>query len=178
MYGYLNKNLLVSGVKIFEELKQRGVEDIFFVSMDGLSGLPDAVEKVFPQAIMQRCIVHIVRNLYSVLPKKESKAVIADFKKIYTTSSLSNAKLEYENFRKKYKDNKKIMNKVDSNIEWVYQLFEYPKAIRKVIYNNKCNRKLELWIEKGDKRKRIICKRNSSNKSFVPKNYGFTKKLV
>ena len=87
--------------EIFEELKQRGVEDIFFVSMDGLSGLPDAVEKVFPQAIMQRCIVHIVRNLYSVLPKKESKAVIADFKKIYTTSSLSNAKLEYENFRKK-----------------------------------------------------------------------------
>ena len=120
--------------EIFEELKQRGVEDIFFVSMDGLSGLPDAVEKVFPQAIMQRCIVHIVRNLYSVLPKKESKAVIADFKKIYTTSSLSNAKLEYENFRKKYKDNKKIMNKVDSNIEWIYQLFEYPKAIRKVIY--------------------------------------------
>lgn len=134
--------------EIFEELKQRGVEDIFFVSMDGLSGLPDAVEKVFPQAIMQRCIVHIVRNLYSVLPKKESKAVIADFKKIYTTSSLSNAKLEYENFRKKYKDNKKIMNKVDSNIEWVYQLFEYPKAIRKVIYTTNAIESLNSGLRK------------------------------
>ena len=134
--------------EIFEELKQRGVEDIFFVSMDGLSGLPDAVEKVFPQAIMQRCIVHIVRNLYSVLPKKESKAVIADFKKIYTTSSLSNAKLEYENFRKKYKDNKKIMNKVDSNIEWIYQLFEYPKAIRKVIYTTNAIESLNSGLRK------------------------------
>ena len=134
--------------EIFEELKQRGVEDIFFVSMDGLSGLPDAVEKVFPQAIMQRCIVHIVRNLYSLLPKKESKAVIADFKKIYTTSSLSNAKLEYENFRKKYKDNKKIMNKVDSNIEWVYQLFEYPKAIRKVIYTTNAIESLNSGLRK------------------------------
>ena len=134
--------------EIFEELKQRGVEDIFFVSMDGLSGLPDAVEKVFPRAIMQRCIVHIVRNLYSVLPKKESKAVIADFKKIYTTSSLSNAKLEYENFRKKYKDNKKIMNKVDSNIEWIYQLFEYPKAIRKVIYTTNAIESLNSGLRK------------------------------
>ena len=134
--------------EIFEELKQRGVEDIFFVSMDGLSGLPDAVEKVFPQAIMQRCIVHIVRNLYSVLPKKESKAVIADFKKIYTTSSLNNAKLEYENFRKKYKDNKKIMNKVDSNIEWIYQLFEYPKAIRKVIYTTNAIESLNSGLRK------------------------------
>lgn len=134
--------------EIFEELKQRGVEDIFFVSMDGLSGLPDAVEKVFPQAIMQRCIVHIVRNLYSVLPKKESKAVIADFKKIYTTSSLSNAKLEYENFKKKYKDNKKIMNKVDSNIEWIYQLFEYPKAIRKVIYTTNAIESLNSGLRK------------------------------
>lgn len=134
--------------EIFEELKQRGVEDIFFVSMDGLSGLPDAVEKVFPQAIMQRCIVHIVRNLYSVLPKKESKAVIADFKKIYTTSSLSNAKLEYENFRKKYKDNKKIMNKVDSNIEWIYQLLEYPKAIRKVIYTTNAIESLNSGLRK------------------------------
>ena len=139
--------------EIFEELKQRGVEDIFFVSMDGLSGLPDAVEKVFPQAIMQRCIVHIVRNLYSVLPKKESKAVIADFKKIYTTSSLSNAKLEYENFRKKYKDNKKIMNKVDSNIEWVYQLFEYPKAIRKVIYTTNAIESLNSGLRKVTKGK-------------------------
>ena len=41
--------------EIFEELKDRGIEDIFFASMDGLSGLPEAVEKVFPQAIMQRC---------------------------------------------------------------------------------------------------------------------------
>lgn len=120
--------------EIFEELKSRGIEDIFFVSMDGLSGLPSAVENVFPQAIMQRCIVHITRNLYSITSKKESKEVISDFKKIYTANNLEQAKLEYENFKEKYKSNKKILNKVKADIEWIYQIFEYPRAIRKVIY--------------------------------------------
>ena len=56
--------------EIFEELKSRGIEDIFFVSMDGLTGLPEAVEKVYPQAILQRCIVHITRNIYAITAKK------------------------------------------------------------------------------------------------------------
>ena len=89
--------------EIFEEIKLRGVEDIFFLSMDGLVGLPEAVEKVYPQTIMQRCIVHITRNIYSITAKKECKEIIADFKKIYTSNNLEQAKLEYENFKEKYK---------------------------------------------------------------------------
>ena len=49
---------------------------------------------------------------------------------------------------KKYKDNKKIMNKVDSNIEWIYQLFEYPKAIRKVIYTTNAIESLNSGLRK------------------------------
>lgn len=139
--------------EIFEDLKQRGVEEIFFVSMDGLAGLAETVEKVYPQAIMQRCVVHIVRNLYSILAKKEVKQVIADFKKIYTADSLECAKAEYKNFKEKYKDNKKIMNKVDGNIDWIYQLFEYPQAIRKVIYTTNAIESLNSGLRKVTKGK-------------------------
>lgn len=134
--------------EIFEELKQRGVEDIFFVSMDGLAGLTEAVEKVYPHTVTQRCIVHIVRNLYSILSKKDAKTVIGDFKKIYTAPSLTHAKKEYENFCKKYKDNNKIINKVASNIDWIYQLFEYPPAIRKVIYTTNAIESLNSGLRK------------------------------
>ena len=134
--------------EIFEELKQRGVEDIFFVSMDGLTGLPEAVEQVYPQAIMQRCIVHIDRNIYSIIQKKESKEIMADFKKIYTASNLSHAKEEYENFKEKYKDNKKLMKKVDDNINWIYQIFEYPIAIRKAIYTTNSIESLNSALRK------------------------------
>ena len=139
--------------EIFEDLKTRGVDDIFFVSMDGLTGLPDAIEKIYPNAIMQRCIVHIDRNIYSIIPKKDSKEVMHDFKKIYTATNLSNAKSEYENFKEKYKDNKKLMKKVDDNIHWIYQIFEYPVAIRKAIYTTNSIESLNSALRKVTKGK-------------------------
>lgn len=147
--------------EIFEELKERGVEDIFFVSMDGLSGLPEAVEKVFPQAIMQRCIVHITRNIYSIIAKKECKEVIADFKKIYTASNLEQCKLEYENFKKKYEENKKLLKKVDDNIQWIFQIFEYPPAIRKVIYTTNAIESLNAGLRKVTKGKGSFVNENA-----------------
>lgn len=119
---------------VFEEIKDRGVKEILFVSMDGLTGLPEAIEKVFPQATTQRCIVHIVRNIYSILDKKKAKEIINDFKKIYTASNIDNAKLEYENFIEKYNSNAKLIKKVSSLIEHVFSIFEYPEEIRKIIY--------------------------------------------
>lgn len=134
--------------EIFEELKERGVEDIFFVSMDGLTGLPAAIETIFPQTITQRCIVHIVRNVYSTVSRKDSKEIIADFKKIYTSNNLELAKLEYKNFSEKYKENKKLMKKVNDNIQWIYQIFEYPPAIRKVIYTTNAIESLNSGLRK------------------------------
>ena len=147
--------------EIFEELKSRGVEDIFFVSMDGLTGLSEAIESVYPQAIAQRCIVHIVRNIYSILPKKEAKEIISDFKKIYTSSNLENAKLEYENFIEKYKENKKLIKKVKENIEWIYQLFDYPIGIRKVIYTTNAIESLNSGLRKVTKGKGSFINENA-----------------
>ena len=135
--------------EIFEELKLRGVEDIFFVSMDGLTGLPEAIESVYPQTITQRCIVHIVRNIYSILDKKKAKDVIADFMQIYTGSNINFAKLAYENFLQKYKENTKLIKKVNDLIHHVFSIFDYPIEIRKVMYTtnpieslNSCLRKV------------------------------------
>lgn len=147
--------------QIFEELKSRGVENIFFVSMDGLSGLSDAIEKVYPHTITQRCVVHIVRNIYSILPKKEVKGVIADFKKIYTASNLENAKLEYENFKNKYKENKKLMKKVEENIDWIYQLFDYTPGIRKAIYTTNSIESLNSGLRKVTKGKGAFINENA-----------------
>ena len=74
--------------RVFEEIKDRGVEDILFVSMDGLTGLADAIEKIYPKTRTQRCIVHIVRNIYSILNKNKVKSIIQDRKIIYTTNPI------------------------------------------------------------------------------------------
>lgn len=120
--------------QIFEELKYRGVEDILYVSMDGLNGLTESIGEVYPRAQTQRCIVHLTRNLYGICPKKGAKEIISDFKKIYTSSNLEQGLLELENFKIKNQDKKKIIDKVEEYMEYVKPLFELPQEIRKIIY--------------------------------------------
>ena len=58
---------------VFEDLKDRGVQDILYVSSDGIAGFKNSLERVFPKTNAQRCVVHLVRNLYSICHKKEAK---------------------------------------------------------------------------------------------------------
>jgi len=119
---------------LYNEIKSRGVEDILYLSMDGLTGLKEGLETVFPRTITQRCIVHLVRNLFSVCNKKEAKDVIALFKQIYQASSLEEAKEKYEEFKTKFEGKKAILHQAELSIEHIYSLFEVPESIRKVIY--------------------------------------------
>lgn len=122
---------------VFEDLKERGVEDILYMSSDGIAGFKGSLERVFPRTQSQRCVVHLVRNIYSLCPKKEAKNIIADYKKIYTSTSLEEAELELENFKNKYtKDHNRIVKKVQDFMQYLEPLFELPEEIRKCIYTS------------------------------------------
>ena len=121
--------------------------------MDGLKGLPEAIEKIFPKTLTQRCIVHIVRNIYTMLNKKEAAEVVKDFKKIYTSPNGEIAKEEYKEFKEKYKENKRLMKKVEEYITHIYALFEYPEEIRKIIYTTNPIESLNSALRKVTKGK-------------------------
>ena len=121
---------------VFEDLKERGVEDILYMSSDGIAGFKGSLEMVFPKTQSQRCVVHLVRNLYSICPKKEAKQIIADFKKIYTSITQEEAKLMLDAFREKYKEQKRIVKKVEGFMQYLEPLFELPQEIRKCIYTS------------------------------------------
>lgn len=76
-------------LKVMDDLKHRGLEDIFILCADGLTGLPEAVEAAFPQTIFQTCVVHMVRNSLKYVPYKEKKAVAKDLKLIYGADTLN-----------------------------------------------------------------------------------------
>jgi transposase-like protein len=67
-------------LSVFNDLKNRGVQDYFIACVDGLTGLPEAIETVFPQTQVQLCIVHKVRNSLRYAPWKERRAVAADLR--------------------------------------------------------------------------------------------------
>ena len=121
---------------VFEDLKERGVEDILYMSSDGIAGFKGSLETVFPKTQSQRCVVHLVRNLYGLCPKKEAKQIIANFKKIYTSTSQDEAYLMLDAFKDKYKDQKRLVKKAEDFMQYIEPLFELPAEIRKCIYTS------------------------------------------
>jgi len=72
---------------VLNDLKNRGVEDVLLVAVDNLAGISEAITTAFPEAIIQKCVVHQVRNSLKFVPWKEKKAVARDLKAIYTAPS-------------------------------------------------------------------------------------------
>src|SRR5205085_11620392 len=70
-------------LSVLTELKNRGVKDVLIACVDGLKGLPQAIESVFPEAQVQLCIVHLVRASLKYVSWKERKQVAADLKLVY-----------------------------------------------------------------------------------------------
>ena len=121
---------------VFEDLKERGVEDILYMSSDGIAGFKGSLETVFPKTQSQRCVVHLVRNLYSLCPKKDAKQIISDYKRIYTSTSQEEAYLMLDIFKTKYADQKRLVKKAEDFMQYLEPLFELPAEIRKYIYTS------------------------------------------
>lgn len=121
-------------MQIFDEIKQRGVEDIFFISMDGVSGLEDGAKEIFKGTIIQRCIVHLIRNSLKYVPSKDFKKFTANLKQIYGAPSLKKAQHEFEKFQSTWSSYPGAVDVWKRNFKYVEQLFDYPSDIRKVMY--------------------------------------------
>jgi putative transposase len=85
-------------MQIVTELKNRGIQDIFIACVDGLKGLPEAIEAVYPQTQVQLCVVHMVRHSLSFVSHKDRKAVATDLKAIYQAATLAEAERQLAQF--------------------------------------------------------------------------------
>lgn len=121
-------------MQIFDEIKARGVEDVFFLSMDGVSGLEEGARAIFPDIIVQRCMVHLIRNSIKYVPSKEYKPFTAALKKVYGAPSLKACRSAFEAFQKQWSSYPGAVDVWVRNFNHVEQLFDYGSTIRKVMY--------------------------------------------
>ena len=121
-------------MQIFDEIKARGVEDIFFLSMDGVSGLESGVKAIFPKTIVQRCIVHLVRNSIKYVPSKDYKAFTSLLRKVYGATSLKACHTAFEAFKQQWSQYPGAVDVWKRNFTHVEQLFDYGSNIRKIMY--------------------------------------------
>jgi len=120
---------------VVTELRNRGVQDIFIACVDGLKGLPEAIERVFPQTEVQQCIVHMVRQSLNYVNWKQRKEVAADLRGVYSAVSREQAELRLEEFSEKWDSQyPTISPSWRRNWERIVPFLAYPQEIRKVIY--------------------------------------------
>ena len=119
---------------IFDELKARGVDQTLFVCIDGLKELEQAVLSVFPQARVQRCMVHLQRNSLRYIPTKHYKQFCIDARAIYAALTPQASKDALEALKENWREYPSAVRVWVDNYGHVERLFDLPAAIRKMVY--------------------------------------------
>lgn len=142
-------------LSVMNELKNRGVQDIFIACVDGLKGFPEAIEAVFPKTQVQLCIVHQIRHSLRYVNWKQRKVIAADLKRIYGASTLSEAELALSEFADKWDEQHPTISlSWRNNWERLSVFFDYPPEIRKVIYTTNAIESLNASLRKITKTRR------------------------
>ena len=123
-------------MKVFNDLKTRGCNDILIAVTDGLKGMGNALEAVFPETTLQTCIVHLIRNSLGYASWKDRKALAAAIKPIYTAPSAEAAQAELDAFESGPWGQKFPTVAASWRRAWdkVIPFFAFPPEIRRVIY--------------------------------------------
>lgn len=139
-------------LSVLNELKHRGLEDIFIASVDGLKGFPDAIETVYPQTQIQLCIVHMVRHSLKYVSWKQRKEMAKDLKTIYRASTVEEAESNLDAFAEKWDTTHPNVSRSWRN-NWpnLVTFFDYPQNIRRVIYTTNAIESLNMSLRKVTK---------------------------
>lgn len=144
-------------LSILTELKNRGVQQILIACVDGLTGFPEAIEVEYPNAKVQLCIIHMVRNSLRYVVWKDYKAITSGLKAIYRSATEEEALLELERFAEiwdsKYPQIAKSWNRHWANLRTI---FDYPDEIRKAIYTTNAIESVNSVIRKATKKRKVF----------------------
>jgi len=137
-------------LKVFNDLKNRGLHDILIAVVDGLRGFPEAIEAVYPQAQIQTCIVHLIRNSTTLAAWKDRKELAAALKPIYQAANADLAAAALDAFAAGPWGSKFPTVAAMWQRQWqqVIPFFAYPPEVRKIIYTTNSIESLHMRLRK------------------------------
>jgi len=152
-------------LSVLTELQNRGLQDVGIFCVDGLKGFPDAIAAAYPEAKVQLCIVHMVRNSLKYVPSGDMKIVAKDLKSIYKSATVEEAQVELSRFKETW-DGKYPQISKSWERHWpnLITIFDYPEDIRKVIYTTNAIESLNSVIRKAIRNRKIFPNDNSALK--------------
>jgi putative transposase len=141
-------------MQVLSELKRRGVEDILVCCVDGLKGFPEAIEAIYPQTVVQTCLVHLIRHSLKYVPRREREQVAHDLKPIYTAVDQDAAQVALEAFDDKWGSRFPVITQAWlSAWEYVIPFLAFPPELRRVVYTTNAIEALNRQLRKAIKTK-------------------------
>ena len=136
-------------LKVMNELKTRGLNDILIAVVDGLKGFPEAIGAVYPETMVQTCIVHLIRNSLAFVSWADRKAIMPDLKAIYAAANADAALERLSAFESKWEKRYPTIAPTWRRAwDYVTPLFAFPPAIRKMIYTTNAVESLNRSLRK------------------------------
>ena len=150
---------------ICNDLKNRGVKEILIACMDGLKGLPQAIQTVFPSANIQTCIVHQIRNSMKYISSKDKKSFMKDLKEVYKAATEELALAQLDKLKETWGNSYGMV--IDSwynNWNNLSTFFDFSPRIRKMIYTTNALEGFNRQVRKYTKSRTIFPTDESLNK--------------
>jgi putative transposase len=135
--------------KVLSDLRNRGVKDVLIACCDGLTGLPDAIHAIFPDTVVQTCVVHVIRNAMRFVSYGDRKKVVKAMKEIYTAPTLEAAELGLAAFDKQFGEQYPGAVDVWRNCWGEFIPFlDYPPELRKIVYTTNAIESINFQLRK------------------------------
>ena len=159
------------------DLKNRGVQDVLFFCVDGLPGFKDAIQAVYPQAQIQRCVIHMLRNSFKYVNYNDLKKFSADFKTVYNAPTEAAALAELEAVKEKWgKKYPYAVSNWENNWEDVSSFFQFSGDIRRIMYTTNIIEGLNRQYRKVTKTKSVFPSDSALEKMLYLASGNVTKK--
>lgn len=136
---------------VLNDIKTRGVDDIFIVCVDGLNGFPEAIKSIYPQADVQVCVVHMIRHTVMFIPHKDREAFCKDLQLVYTAPSEEAGREALNEVSERWAQYKAYLKNWENRWEDIAPFFSYPAAIRRMIYTTNAIENLNRQFRKVTK---------------------------
>ncbi|WP_105620109.1 IS256 family transposase [Vallitalea okinawensis] len=164
-------------LSVLNQLQSRGVKDVIIFSVDGLTGLKEAIGTVYPRAEVQRCIIHQIRNSFKFVSYKHYKEFARDFKALYKAPSEELALIKLDELDDKW--GTKYPYAIQSwrnNWDVICPFFKFPEGIRRIMYTTNVIESLNRQYRKVTKTKSIFPTDTSLEKMLYLATQNATKK--
>ena len=162
---------------MLNELKNRGVQDIFVICADGLSGIKEAIAAAYPLAEYQRCIVHVVRNTLKYVADKDKKAFANDLKTIYHAPDEQTALARLDEVRATWETKYAgCMNRWSDNWDCISPMFKFSQNARKVMYTTNAIENLNSGFRRLNRGRTIFPNAMGLTKALYLATWELTKK--